>query len=239
MILHGFSVPLAASATEVVVDKSPETVRYATLMHNGEEKLKIFNQRSYKFIAPQGEFFTVQGNVICGRINEEFSLNIQDYVCLDIHDKINKFIQFKQPASGLILGPDGVTMFFTMARGVAVVANNFEPETDVFEYIPSVKKFDSRTNFVYDETMTAQEFVASGKRTGLIVNTGSSLFGWNVRFDNEKYLSLKDTLTYQAKNNALPSPNGELVHEDKVFKFFGVEKIQVRQKVVYYSYGRV
>ncbi len=239
VILHSFSVPLDDTATELVIDKAPDVVRFASLMHRGEEKLKVFNQSSYKFISPQGEFFTVQGNVICGHIDKSFSLNIHDYVRFPVQGALNQYVSFKQPASGFLLGPKGVTVFFATAKGIAFVVKDKLPEAEVFEYEPSLKQFDSRKNFVYDEQSGTEEFMATGKQTCLIINTGASLFGWNIHFDNEMYLSLKDTLTYQAKQNKLPSPNGELSHEGKVFKFFGVEKIQARPKVLYYSYGKM
>lgn len=238
-IVHSFSIPLTLHTPEIVVDKDPEVIRYATLACKGEEKLQIFNQRSYKFIRAQDDFFSVQGNVICGQIDDSYSLNIHDYYPVSLRGFANKTLQFVQPASGFICGPNGVRIFFGNAQAIGVCVHEELPEADVFEYEPSLKDFDSKASFVYSKDSPEAEFIARGKQKCLVVNVGSSFYGWNVRFDNEVYMSLRDVLTYQAKNKGLPSVNGELIYNTKVLKFFGVESLQARENVVYYSYGRM
>ena len=237
MVINEFSVPLVDIGSEVVIEKADNVVRYASLVRNGVEKLQIFNQRSYKFVTPQNEFFTVQGNVICGRIDNSFALNIRDYVTVALEDKVNKYIRFERPMSGFISGVNGVKVFFANAKGVALTVAGAVPEMEIFEYQPPLKEFDTKTSYVFDENSEEQEFVANGRKKILVANTGTSLYGWNVHFDNEAYMSLRDALEYQYRYKQLPSSNGELIHGARKFKFYGIEQLKARERVVYYSYG--
>ncbi len=237
MIINEFSVPLVDVGSEVVIEKADNVVRYASLVRNGVEKLQIFNQRSYKFVTPQNEFFTVQGNVICGRIDNSFALNIRDYVTVALEDKVNKYIHFERPMSGFITGANGVRVFFANAKGVALTVAGVIPEPEVFEYQPPLKEFDTKACYVFDESSEDQEFTADNRKKILVVNVGASLYGWNVHFDNEAYMSLRDALEYQSRYKQLPSSNGELLHGARKLKFYGIEQLKTRVRVVYYSYG--
>lgn len=238
VVMHRFSVPLSTGVSELTVDKAPDAVRYASLVYKGEEKLQIFNQSQYKFIAPQGDFFTVQGNVVCARVNDAFSLEIQDYLQIPVKDYLNQILRFDKPASGFICGPN-VHIFFANAQAIGLKVQDVLPEADIFEYEPPLKNFDSKTCFVYAKDSEAGEFTAKGNQTCLVVDTGATLFGWNVRFDDGTFLSLRDVLAYQSKHQKLPSAAGDLLYENKVLKFSGVERMQARQKTLYYSYGKM
>lgn len=238
-IFNEFEVQLSKDSTEVVVEKDDKTIRYADLLCKGAKKLTIFNQSIYKFVRPQEDFFTVQGNVICGMVDDSFSLAIKDYINVSLLDKFNRCIRFESPRSGIICGPKGVKIFFANAQAITVAVLAFKPEPEVFEYIPSVKDFDDRTCFVYSEEKEETEFVANDRKKNLVINVGASLYGWNVRFDNGNFMSLRDVLLYQDKYKQPPSPNGELFHGSNVLKFFGVETFKVREKTIYFSYGRV
>lgn len=122
---------------------------------------------------------------------------------------------------------------------VAVVIEDPIAEENLFEYLPPLNGIDSRNCYVYSEEDSADTFTATSRQNLLIVNVGTSLYGWNVRFDNEAYMSLRDALEYQKRYKNLPSANGEIIHGAKVLKFFGVERLQARRKTVYYSYGRI
>lgn len=236
-VINEFSVPLIDVGSEVVIEKADSVVRYASLVRNGVEKLQIFNQRSYKFVTPQNDFFTVQGNVICGRIDNSFALNIRDYISVALEDKANKYIRFERPMSGFINGTNGVRVFFANARGVALTVAGVVSEPEVFEYQPPLKEFDTKACYVFDESSDDQEFTADNRKKILVVNVGASLYGWNVHFDNEAYMSLRDALEYQSRYKQLPSPNGELLHGARKFKFYGIEQLKTRVRVVYYSYS--
>ena len=239
MVIKQFSVPLQKNSNEVVVDKADNVFRFASLMSQGEEKLKIFNQSTYKFVVPQDEFYKVQGNVIMGVVDDTFSLDVTDYVNISLHNKFDKALHFNQPVSGFIFGPQGVKFAFADLEDLFVRCQT-KPETEeIMEYIPSLKGFDGKGYFVYDEADGIKEFIAHGKQKYLVVNIGNSLYGWNVRFDNEMRMSLRDALEYQSRYKRLPSASGEIVHGENIFKFFGIEKLQAREKTVYYSYGKV
>jgi len=238
-IIKNRLIPLSAGSSEVVVEKPSNAVRYATLMQNGVEKLKLFNQEKYKFIIPQDDFFEVQGNVIFGKIDETFSLSVQDFLNIPLRSFANKICSFKNPAAGFLFGPNGNRLYFSEARMVAVVIEDPIAEENLFEYLPPLNGIDSRNCYVYSEEDSADTFTATSRQNLLIVNVGTSLYGWNVRFDNEAYMSLRDALEYQKRYKNLPSANGEIIHGAKVLKFFGVERLQARRKTVYYSYGRI
>ncbi len=239
LIMNHYIVPLKPQISELIIDRQSDTVRYASLMREGSEKLKIFNQSHYKFIMPQNNFFTVQGNVICGHIEETDTLDVLDYVKIPLGDKVNQRIEFKTPASGMILGPTGTQVYFSAAKALSVCVEKVDADDFINEYIPSVKDFDSRQSFVYGETSQETEFNGSEQQNKLVINVGSSLYGWYVRFDNEKYMSLRDVLDYQMRYKKLPSANGEVIHDNKILRFFGVQKMQAREKTIYYSYGKM
>ncbi|MBQ8465947.1 MAG: hypothetical protein IJ545_08070 [Alphaproteobacteria bacterium] len=239
LIMNHYIVPLKPQISELIIDRQSDTVRYASLMREGSEKLKIFNQSHYKFIMPQNNFFTVQGNVICGHIEETDTLDVLDYVKIPLGDKVNQRIGFKTPASGIILGPTGTQVYFSAAKALSVCVEKADADDFINEYIPSVKDFDSRQSFVYGETSQETEFNGSEQQNKLVINVGSSLYGWYVRFDNEKYMSLRDVLDYQMRYKKLPSANGEVIHDNKILRFFGVQKMQAREKTIYYSYGKM
>ena len=67
---------------------------------------------------------------------------------------------------------------------------------------------------------------------------GASLYGWNVRFEGDIMMSLKDALEYQSRYKKLPSKMGTVIHGNKTLNFFEVESIKVREKTVYFSYGK-
>ena len=237
-LIDEFSVSLSQINSEIIIEKDPSTVRYARLMKDGVEKLKIFNQTSYKFVVPQSDFFTVQGNVICGKIDDSFSLNVSDFLVISLNDKINKYIEFTKPMSGFIVGPKGVRVFFANAKGVVFALNGFVEDSDVAEFFPALDNFDNKACFVFGDDSEEQEFIANNRKNLLVVNVGASLYGWNIRFDNDMFMSLRDALEYQTRYKNLPSNTGTLMHGKKTLNFFGVESIKIREKVVYYSYGR-
>lgn len=239
VVMHHYAVPLQSQVAEIIIDKQPDVVRYASLMRQGGEKLKIFNQSHYKFVMPQNDFFTVQGNVICGRVDDEDSLDILDYIPIPLKEVVNQLVKFKVPMSGLILGPTGTRFYFASVNSLFVSVKHIETDEIVSEYIPSLKDFDNRQSFVLSEQSEETEFRATELQNKLVVNVGSSLYGWNVRFDNEMFMSLRDALDYQARYKKLPSENGEIIHGNKILKFYGVKKMQAREKTVYYSYGRI
>ena len=239
MIIKQFSVPLQKNSDEVVIDKADNVFRFASLMNQGEEKLKIFNQSTYKFVMPQDEFYKVLGNVIMAGVDETFSLSITDYINVSLDDKLDKALHFADPVSGFIFGPQGVKIAFADLEDLCVRCQTKPEIEDIVEYIPSLKGFDGKGYFVYDEADGIKEFIAHGKQKYLVINVGNSLYGWNVRFDNEMRMSLRDALEYQSRYKCLPSANGEIVHGENIFKFFGIEKLQAREKTVYYSYGKV
>ena len=239
LIMNHYQVPLKANLSEVIIDKEQNVVRYASLVGQNGEKLKIFNQSHLKFVLPQDDLFTVQGNVICGKIEDTDVLDVLDYIRIPLKDKVNQVLKFKAPASGLILGPSGTRVYFSAVRALAVSVADVDVEDFVTEYIPSVKDFDNRQTFVYDEQSSETEFYGSEMQNKLVVNVGASLYGWNVHFDNEMFLSLRDALDYQARYKKLPSANGEIIHNNKILKFFNIKTLQAREKTIYYSYGRI
>ena len=239
LIIQHYSVKLLSGVTDLYVEKPENVVRYASLMQNGVEKLKIFNQERYKFIAPQNDVFSVQGNVICGRIDESFLLDVQDYLSIPLHLFVDKVLDFKSPVSGMLIGPQGNKIYFANAQKLAIAVEEQVAEENFFEYLPPLHGIDNRNCFVFGEDSEETEFVGKGSQTHLVVKVGTSLYGWNVRFDDDRYMSLRDVLEYQARYKKLPSSNGEIIHDSKILKFYGVERIQARQKTFYYSYGKI
>ncbi len=232
-------MPLKNAGSDVSLEQKNGTIRYASLVQNGKEQLQMLNQSVYHFVAPQNQAVSVQGNSICTLIDESTQLNVDDFVVVSGVAAVQKTLRFAKPMSGFVSGPDGVLMFFAKVHSITMAVADYREDGYVVEYEPSLKGLDSRTDFVYDERQSEGEFTAQGAQRNLVVNVGSSLYGWNIRFDNEMFMSLRDALEYQSRYKKLPSANGEIIHGRKVFKFFGVEKLQAREKTVCYSYGNI
>ena len=232
-------MPLKNVGSDISLEQKSGVIRFASLMQSGKEQLQMFNQSEYHFVVPQNGAVSVQSNSICTAIDETMQLNVDDFVVISGTEVVQKTLRFVKPMSGFVSGPDGVLVFFAKAHSGTITVADYQEDERIVEYEPSLKGLDIRTDFVYDESQSEGGFTAHGVQRNLVVNVGRSLYGWNIRFDNEMFMSLRDALEYQSRYKKLPSANGEIIHGRKVFKFLGIEKLQAREKTVYYSYGNI
>lgn len=95
----------------------------------------------------------------------------------------------------------------------------------------------------YDEyfevSKTSQSTTLQGDayRHSIHVNVGYDTYGWQVQFDNQTVMNLRDVREYQLRNGKLPSENGVLMYGDIRTEFQSIDRIVVYESVQYFSYG--
>ena len=85
--------------------------------------------------------------------------------------------------------------------------------------------------------MEAQVFNGDEENNTILVEVGSSTYGWNVAFKNGLRMSLSDVREYQARHNKLPDNSGVLSRGGAVLHFAGVKAIMVYEQPTYCGYG--
>ena len=241
LIIFNQNLVPVQSDEKIEIIQPSDTIRMATVVKRGTEKLSIYNEEIYQFQNPQDEFLPAQKHFIYGQTDDDTGLIVNDFVNVDLTAHAGKVLNFENSVFGWLSGPEGAQIYFAQLGKLAVFAP--EKKADDVEVLQkqALKWLSGNENDKYFEFSGASqsaEFVGNEEIKNIHINVGTSAYGWNVSFDNGVFMSLRDLQEFESKHGKLPSANGEVSHGSVKLKFSNVEKIVVYQTPQYFGYGR-
>ena len=233
-------LPLTAKVSELDMPRNPQVNRFAGLVKAGEQKAEFFNEDKLKIINTTDSCVAVQGRFVCGDLQTNSGLIINDMLTIPLRDFAGKELSFDKPASGLLCGPDGALLYFFNVRGVLVPnAENVKIDAEKLQYKIS-KWYSGSLNdkyFEFNAQSPSGSFEGNDEIKAIHVNVNNSSYGWNVTFDNGLSMNLRDLREYQTRFGKMPSPNGVISYGQTKLTFSNVERIVVYESAQYYFYS--
>lgn len=233
-------VPAEAGGTIEIVQPQ-DTIRAATVVKQGTEKLEIYNEEEYRFADPADGFVPARKHFIYGRTDDDTGLIVNDFVNIGLRANAGKVITFENPVFGWLSGPNGAQIYFAQLGRLAVSSPEQAAGDDEKAGQHAAKWYSGNLEDRYFEFSGASqsgEFTGSDEVKNIHVNVGTSAYGWNVSFDNGLVMSMRDLQEFESKHGKMPSPNGEISHGALKLKFSNVERIVAYQTPQYFAYGR-
>lgn len=233
-------VPAEAGGTIEIVQPQ-DTIRAATVVKQGTEKLEIYNEEEYRFADPADGFVPARKHFIYGRTDDDTGLIVNDFVNIGLRANAGKVITFENPVFGWLSGPNGAQIYFAQLGRLAVSSPEQAAGDDEKAGQHAAKWYSGNLEDRYFEFSCASqsgEFTGSDEVKNIHVNVGTSAYGWNVSFDNGLVMSMRDLQEFESKHGKMPSPNGEISHGALKLKFSNVERIVAYQTPQYFAYGR-
>lgn len=233
-------VPAEAGGTIEIVQPQ-DTIRAATVVKQGTEKLEIYNEEEYRFADPADGFVPARKHFIYGRTDDDTGLIVNDFVNISLRANAGKVITFENPVFGWLSGPNGAQIYFAQLGRLAVSSPEQAAGDDEKAGQHAAKWYSGNLEDRYFEFSGASqsgEFTGSDEVKNIHVNVGTSAYGWNVSFDNGLVMSMRDLQEFESKHGKMPSPNGEISHGALKLKFSNVERIVAYQTPQYFAYGR-
>ena len=243
LIIFNQNLVPVQSDEKIEIIQPSDTIRMATVVKRGSEKLNIYNEEVYQFQNPEGEFLPAQKHFIYGQTDDDTGLIVNDFVNVDLSSHAGKVLNFENSVFGWLSGPEGAQIYFAQLGKLAVFAPEKKDEyTDADALHKHALKWLSGNEndkyFEFSGASQSAEFVGNEEIKNIHINVGTSAYGWNVSFDNGVAMSLRDLQEFESKHGKLPSANGEVSHGNVKLKFSNVEKIVVYQTPQYFGYGR-
>lgn len=233
-------VPLTAKVNELSMPRKPEVNRLANLVKGGKQKVNFFNEDSLKIINATEACVAVQGRFVCGDLQTNSGLIINDYVTIALQDFAGKELAFTMPATGLLTGPNGTLLYFFNIRSL-LIPNSEIAKVDAEKLQYKISKWYSGTlndkYFEFDAASQSTNFEGNEQLNAIHVNVNNSSYGWNVTFDNGLSMNLRDLREYQTRFGKMPSPNGVISYGQTKLTFSKVERIVVYESAQYYFYS--
>lgn len=233
-------VPAEAGGVIEIVQPQ-DTIRAATVVKQGAEKLEIYNEEEYRFADPADGFVPARKHFIYGRTDDDTGLIVNDFVNIGLRANSGKVITFENPVFGWLSGPNGAQIYFAQLGRLAVSSPEQAAGDDEKAGQHAAKWYSGNLEDRYFEFSGASqsgEFTGSDEVKNIHVNVGTSAYGWNVSFDNGLVMSMRDLQEFESKHGKMPSPNGEISHGALKLKFSNVERIVAYQTPQYFAYGR-
>lgn len=91
--------------------------------------------------------------------------------------------------------------------------------------------------FEVSKTSESTTLQGDAYRHSIHINVGYDTYGWQVQFDNQIVMNLRDVREYQLRNGKLPSENGVILYGGMRTEFQSIDRIVVYESVQYFSYG--
>lgn len=233
-------LPLKAPVNNVSLPLEHGVNRRITLIRNGVQKIKLFNEDNIKIINATNACAKVEGRFICGDLGDNSGLVVDDCLTIPLADMYGKVISFASPVSGFLSGPNGALIYFSELAKL-VIPNNEKIKADVEKLQYRISKWYSGTAndkyFEFSANSDSAVFEGNNDIKAIHVNVNNSSYGWNVTFDNGLSMNLRDLREYQTKYGRMPSPNGVISYGKKTLSFSKVERIVVYESVQYFFYS--
>ena len=233
-------VPAEAGGVIEIVQPQ-DTIRAATVVKQGTEKLEIYNEEEYRFADPADGFVPARKHFIYGRTGDDTGLIVNDFVNIGLRENSGKVITFENPVFGWLSGPNGAQIYFAQLGRLAVSSPEQAAGDDEKAGQHAAKWYSGNLEdryFEFSGAAQSGEFTGSDEVKNIHVNVGTSAYGWNVSFDNGLVMSMRDLQEFESKHGKMPSPNGEISHGALKLKFSNVERIVAYQTPQYFAYGR-
>ncbi|MDD4556313.1 MAG: hypothetical protein PHE89_03165 [Alphaproteobacteria bacterium] len=210
-------------------------VRFSKLIKDGQERIGFFNEETYETLPQADSFGMIEGKFITGQVGEDSGLLINDFINISLVDFAGKKLEFDSPISGMLVGPNGAILYFSNLKNLILPQKGKKQLEDYQE--SSVKlSSDVARAFLLNAQDEAKTFSGTTEMSNININVGITTYGWNVSFDNEVTMSLRDLMSYQAKNGHMPSENGKITYGRKEFAFEKIKHIAFYEAQQYFSY---
>lgn len=233
-------MPLTDKVSTLSMPRQSEVNRLVTLVKAGEQKVNFFNEDKLKIINATEACVAVDGRFVCGDLQTNSGLIINDYVTIPLHDFAGKALEFAEPVSGLLSGPNGTVLYFFQIRSF-LIPNSDIAKVDAEKLQYKISKWYSGTlndkYFEFDAKSPSATFEGNEQMNAIHVNVNNSSYGWNVAFDNGLSMNLRDLREYQTRFGKMPSPNGVISYGQTKLTFTKVERIVVYESAQYYFYS--
>lgn len=210
------------------------SVRLAKLIKNGQERVSFFNEEEYSAVPQTDSFGMVSGKFIVGALEEDSGLLINDFINISLYDFYGKKLQFMTPVSGMLVGPKGSILYFSNLKNLILPRAKISSSEE--SYLKEVA--DAQGYFEISAQDEEKTLVGIDGKDSVHINVGITTYGWNVVFDNEVTMSVKDLMTYQSRNGKIPFDSGKICYGRKVFKFENIKSVSLYETPQYFSYGR-
>lgn len=232
--------PLTDKVSELSMPRHKEVNRLVTLVKGGQQKVNFFNEDNLTIINATDACVAVNGRFICGDLQTNSGLIINDYVTIHLQDFAGKALEFESPVSGLLSGPNGTLLYFFNVRSFLIPSSETaKADAEKLQY--KISKWYSGTlndkYFEFDAASQSTNFEGNEQMNAIHVNVNNSSYGWNVTFDNGLSMNLRDLREYQTRFGKMPSPNGVISYGQTKLTFSKVERIVVYESAQYYFYS--
>lgn len=232
--------PLTEKVSELSMPRHKEVNRLVTLVKAGQQKANFFNEDKLTIINATDACVAVKGRFVCGDLQTNSGVIINDYVTIHLQDFVGKALEFASPVSGLISGPNGTLLYFFNIRSL-LIPNSEIAKVDAEKLQYKISKWYSGTlndkYFEFDATSQSTNFEGNEQMNAIHVNVNNSSYGWNVTFDNGLSMNLRDLREYQTRFGKMPSPNGVISYGQTKLTFSKVERIVVYESAQYFFYS--
>lgn len=233
-------MPLTDKVSALSMPRQSEVNRLVTLVKGGEQKVNFFNEDKLKIINATEACVAVEGRFVCGDLQTNSGLIINDYVTIPLQDFAGKALEFAEPVSGLLSGPNGTMLYFFQIRSF-LIPNSDIAKVDAEKLQYKISKWYSGTlndkYFEFDAKSPSATFDGNEQMNAIHVNVNNSSYGWNVAFDNGLSMNLRDLREYQTRFGKMPSPNGVISYGQTKLTFSNVERVVVYESAQYYFYS--
>lgn len=233
-------MPLTAKVSELDLPRNPQVNRFASLVKAGEQKAEFFNEDKLKIVNTTDSCVAVQGRFVCGDLQTNSGLIVNDMLTIPLRDFAGKELSFAKPASGLLSGPNGTLLYFFNLYSL-LVPNNEAAKIDAEKLQYKISKWYSGSlndkYFEFNAQSPSGSFEGNEEIKAIHVNVSNTSYGWNVTFDNGLSMNLRDLREYQTRFGKMPSPNGVISYGQTKLTFSNVERIVVYESAQYYFYS--
>lgn len=233
---------MSPQTKEVDLPIDENAVRYARVVKDGHEELKLFDESKFNFMTSTAEFVKIKGHFIYGQVDYNTGMIVDDFINISLNGKDGQLLIFAEPVSGVLTGPNNAKLYFNDLGCLLIPSTAIVIADEEKQQIKNAKWYSGSLNDKYFElssTNQSTEFVGNDEIKAIHVNVGSSTYGWNVTFDNGIVMSFRDMQEFQTKHGSLPSRNGTILHGQLNCKFTNMDKIVVYETAQYFAYGRV
>ncbi len=211
-------------------------VRYVTLLQDGRKKAEIFNPAQISWQQVSKGWRPVEAGFVSKDMSGSKGM-ISDELLPVILDEQFSYHSL-EPKRGIITGPKGVHVLFAGLKTISLQIKEKEadnsPKTEFLKWYSGDLGDDY---FEYSIASEASEITGNENIRSIYIKTGTSSYGWNVRFDNGIFMNLADVQEYQRRKGRLPDNNGVISYGRKLLTFKNIEKIiSGRGAVRYFSY---
>ncbi|MFV0626737.1 MAG: hypothetical protein ACK5N8_05260 [Alphaproteobacteria bacterium] len=214
------------------------SIRIAKLLKNGQERIGFFDEEEYNILPKTDDFGMLKGKFIAGPVDDDTGLIINDFINVALVGFYGQKLIFEKPVSGMLVGPKGSILYFSNLKNIVLPLHKSENVLAQKEKIINEVKVEIDNFYELSSQDNEKTFIGDDEKNSIQINSGITTYGWNITFDNDVTMSIRDLMTYQSRNGRMPSESGKIVYGRKIFEFRNIKSVVLYETPQYFSYGR-